>query len=230
MNYLWTIPPLDVKENDKHAPDFPLHLSRWVCTFRVRLMLCNHCQGLRATFPRFEQNLVHTHCLIFMHTHCLIFMHTHCLIFMHSHCLIFMHTHCLIFMHSHCLIFMHSHCLIFMHSHCLIFMHSHCLIFMHTHCLVFMHTHCLIFMHTHCLIFMHTHCLIFMHTRVRSDSPLQVEGRRKLVRPPSCVKFCTPTTTTAVQMAAPVPEIMDTPSYVEVSAPETLYGSKVVVV
>jgi hypothetical protein len=62
--------------------------------------------------------------------------------------------------------------------------------------------------------------------RIRPDTRLQIKGRKKSARPTSCVKFCTPTpkirhdyhlplqhaNTTAAQMAAPVPEIMDIPS------------------
>jgi hypothetical protein len=60
-----------VKENDEHALDFALHLprhfrSRWVCTFRVRLLLSspNACLIIArvsvALFPRFAQNLTYT--------------------------------------------------------------------------------------------------------------------------------------------------------------------------
>jgi hypothetical protein len=66
------------------------------------------------------------------------------------------------------------------------------------------------------------HCLI--------DKPnawLQIKGHNKLARPPSCLKFCIltskickyyhlplhKTATTAVNIAAPVPEIMDTTFY-----------------
>jgi hypothetical protein len=58
--------------------------------------------------------------------------------------------------------------------------------------------------------------------RIRPDTRLQIKGHKKSARPPSCMKFCTLTpkicqyyhlplhhaTTTAVQMAAPVPEII----------------------
>jgi hypothetical protein len=58
---------LDVKENDEHAHDFALHLSRLfqpalnqVCLSNILYAhaffpdrLSNHCQGPRHTFPRF---------------------------------------------------------------------------------------------------------------------------------------------------------------------------------
>jgi hypothetical protein len=61
--------------------------------------------------------------------------------------------------------------------------------------------------------------------RIRPETRLQIKGRKKSARPPSCVKFCTLTpkicwychlplhraTTTAVQMTASDPEIIDTP-------------------
>jgi hypothetical protein len=61
--------------------------------------------------------------------------------------------------------------------------------------------------------------------RIRPDTRLHIEGRKKSACPPSCVKFCTLTpkifqyyhlplhcaTTAAVQMAAPVSEIIDFP-------------------
>jgi hypothetical protein len=61
--------PLYVKENDEHAPDFPLQLSRffhsrWVWTFCVRLMLssqnaCLIIARVSAAFlPRFAQNFM----------------------------------------------------------------------------------------------------------------------------------------------------------------------------
>jgi hypothetical protein len=60
-----------------------------------------------------------------------------------------------------------------------------------------------------------------MHREIASG--LQIKGRTKSIRPPSCVEFCTLISkicqsnhlplhhaiTTAVQMAASVPEIMD---------------------
>jgi hypothetical protein len=59
---------------------------------------------------------------------------------------------------------------------------------------------------------------------IRSDTRLQIKGRKRSARPPNCMKFCTLTpkicwyyhvslhrvAVTAVQMAAPVPEIIDT--------------------
>jgi hypothetical protein len=61
--------------------------------------------------------------------------------------------------------------------------------------------------------------------RIGPDTRLQIKGCKEWKYPPSCMKFCTlipkiclyyhlplhRATTTAVQMAAPVPEIMDTP-------------------
>jgi hypothetical protein len=62
--------------------------------------------------------------------------------------------------------------------------------------------------------------------RIRPDTRLQIKGCKILDHPPSCVKLCTLTpkicqyyhlplhSAFVVQMTAPVPEIMDTPSYV----------------
>jgi hypothetical protein len=71
------------------------------------------------------------------------------------------------------------------------------------------------------------HLMLFL-CRIHREiaSRLQIKGRKKSARPPSCVKYCTLTskicqyhhlplnraTITAVQMAAPDPEIMDTHS------------------
>jgi hypothetical protein len=54
----------DVKENDEHALDFALHLSRLFGLGEFPRTapaffsgLSNHCQGLRRTFPRFAKSL-----------------------------------------------------------------------------------------------------------------------------------------------------------------------------
>jgi hypothetical protein len=65
--------PLDVKENYEHALDFASHLyrlfrSRWVWTFRVRLMLSfpNACLIIVrvSLFPRYPQNIMLLLCWI----------------------------------------------------------------------------------------------------------------------------------------------------------------------
>jgi hypothetical protein len=76
--FLWRT-PFDIKENDEHAPDIALHLSRLfrsaqnqTChsNTRVWLMLSppNACLAtVRVSvplFPRFAQNLMHTRCRI----------------------------------------------------------------------------------------------------------------------------------------------------------------------
>jgi hypothetical protein len=75
-------------------------------------------------------------------------------------------------------------------------------------------------------------------SRIRPDGRPQINERKKSACPPSYVKFCTlapktgyyhelplhHATTTPVQSAAPIPDIMDTPSHKFIILSVVLYG------